>query len=147
MILTVASVNDNPVLEYIGPKTINELEELIIDLESTDVDLDPPEYSCNRTDLFTDFDNVSGIGTWTPNSTQAGVYNVIFTVQDGNGGSDFEVVTITVNDIGITIDSYWNNQTGESLSLSIVPGSTVEFGVTTSVIADNISWYNGTTFL
>ena len=47
----------------------------------------------------------------------------------------------------ITIDSYWNNQTGESLSLSIVPGSTVEFGVTTSSIADNISWYNGSVFL
>jgi hypothetical protein len=147
MILTVASVNDNPVLEYIGPKNINELEELIIDLESTDVDGDTPEYSCNRTDLFADFDNVSGIGTWTPNSTQAGVYNVIFTVEDGNGGSDFEVVVITVNDLGITIDSYWNNQTGESLTLSVLPGSTVEFGVTTSVIADNISWYNGSTFL
>ena len=47
----------------------------------------------------------------------------------------------------ITIDSYWNNQTGESLSLSVVTGSTVEFGVTTSVIADNISWYNGSIFL
>ena len=122
MILTVASVNDNPVLEYIGPKNINELEELIIDLESTDVDGDTPEYSCNRTDLFTDFDNVSGIGTWTPNSTQAGVYNVIFTVQDGNGGSDFEVVVITVNDIGITIDSTWNTtkiSTGSTNSTSI----------------------------
>jgi len=148
MILTVSSVNDDPVLNTVGSQAVTELDTLIIDLGSTDVDGDTPEYSCNRTDLFTDFDNVSGMGTWTPGIGDAGIYYVIFTVEDGHGGSDFEVVTITVSPTSnISITSYWNNQTSNSTALTIYSGTSVEFGVTTSIIADNISWYIGSTWL
>ena len=39
---------------------------------------------------------VNGTFTWTPTSAQIGVHAVTFTAADSNGGTDSEVVTITV---------------------------------------------------
>lgn len=147
MLLTVNSVNDPPVMDPIGPITENENETVIIDVDATDPDGDTLTYACNRTDLFTDFDSGNGMGTWGTNYSSAGIYHVNFSVDDGNSGEDYEVVTITIIDVPLTINSYWNNDTGNSLSVSVEPGDSVLFGVTTSRTATNISWYNGSTFL
>lgn len=68
-----------------------------------------------------------------------------FSLSPGLGDSDTYSMRFIVP--FIEIDSYWNNVTGESLSISMGKDNTVEFGVTTSLIAENITWYNGTTFL
>lgn len=47
----------------------------------------------------------------------------------------------------ITITTTWNNVTGSSLLISIDTNATVGFGATTDLKADNISWFNGSTFL
>ena len=147
MILTVNSINDPPVMDPIGSITENENETVIIDVDATDPDGDTITYACNRTDLFSDFDTGNGMGTWGTNYSSAGVYYVNFSVSDGNSGEDYEVVTITIVDIPLIISTHWNNVTGSSLTVSVEPGDTVLFGVTTNRTATNISWYNGTTHL
>jgi hypothetical protein len=147
MLLTVNSINDDPVMDAIGAINEDENETVIVDVDATDVDDDTLTYACNRTDLFADFDTGNGMCTWDTNYSSAGSYYVNFSVDDGNGGEDYEVVTITISDVPLTISSYWNNVTGNSLSVSVEPGSTVSFGATTNHIANNISWYNGSTFL
>ncbi|MCK5712157.1 MAG: carboxypeptidase regulatory-like domain-containing protein, partial [Hyphomicrobiaceae bacterium] len=142
VLVIVSSVNDPPVLQPIGPQNVNEgqtvtIEVAATDVETPEVDLD---FTCNRTDLFTDFSINGGWTEWVTNYSQAGVYHVLFTVSDGTD-SDNETVVITVTDIPFAIDSYWNNQTGNSLSLSIDTGTTVAFGVTTNRTA-NTTWYN-----
>jgi len=97
--MTVNDVNRPPVLESIGDRTIDENETLTVDVNATDPDNDVLTYSCNRTDLFTDFDSLTGIGHWTTDYDDAGVYYVEFGVNDGKGGIDNETIKITVNDV------------------------------------------------
>ena len=145
VIVTVNSLNDPPILQGIGPQSVNEGQTVTIevagtDVETPDVDLD---FTCNRTDLFTDFSISGGWTEWVTNYSSSGVYNVLFTVSDGTD-TDSEVVTITVNDISLSIDSYWNNQTGNSLSLSVDTGTSVAFGATTNRTANSTWYWNGT---
>jgi len=96
--ITVLDSNRAPVLDAIGDQTINETETVMIDLDATDPDGDSLTYSCNRTDLFTDFDPSTGAGNWTTGYNDAGTYWVNFGVSDGNGGIDNETIRITVLD-------------------------------------------------
>ena len=96
---TTTIPNNAPVLDPIGDKTVDENEKLAIDADATDLDSDSLTYSCNRTDLFTDFNSATGEGNWTPSSGQTGIYYVDFGVSDGYGGVDNESVRITVNDV------------------------------------------------
>jgi outer membrane protein assembly factor BamB len=96
--ITVSDANRAPVLGPVGDETINETETVAIDLNATDQDGDSLTYSCNRTDLFTDFDPVTGKGNWTTDYNDAGTYWVNFGVSDGNGGTDNETIQITVLD-------------------------------------------------
>ena len=72
---------------------------MFIDADATDADGDNLVYSCNRTDLFTDFDTTNGKGNWTTQSGDAGTYYIDFGVSDGYGGIDNLTVRITVNSI------------------------------------------------
>ena len=102
--------NSVPTLASIGDKSENDKVQITVDADATDADSDTQTYSCNRTDLFSDFNTSSGLGHWTPFYNQSGVYHVDFGVSDGNGGTDNETITITVNDV--TFDtplfSGWN---------------------------------------
>jgi parallel beta-helix repeat protein len=64
-----------------------------VDYDATDADSDTPTFSCNRTDLFTDFSASTGQGNWT---AIAGTYYVDFGVSDGYGSTDNYTMTITV---------------------------------------------------
>ena len=81
---------------------VHENEALAIDADATDSDSDTLTYSCNRTDLFTDFGSATGAGSWTPGYGDAGIYYVDFGTADGYGGTDNETVRITVNEAGVT---------------------------------------------
>ena len=91
-----------PTLDSIGAKNVNDKEQVSVDADGTDQDVtdavDAFVFSCNRTDLFTDFDTATGTGTWTPFYNQTGVYYVDFGVNDGTT-SDNETITITVTDV------------------------------------------------
>ena len=96
--IDVLDSNRPPVLDAIGDKTINETETVMIDLNASDPDGDSLTYSCNRTDMFSNFDSSTGTGSWTTGYMDSGTYVVDFGVSDGNGGIDNETIQITVLD-------------------------------------------------
>ena len=88
--------NGLPELDPIGDRMVNETETLTIDVDATDPDGDPLTYSCNRTDLFTDFDPATGTGNWSTDYDDSGVYRVDFGVSDTAGGIANETIKIEV---------------------------------------------------
>jgi hypothetical protein len=82
--------------DHIGNRTINETETLMIDLNASDPDGDSLIFSCNRTDLFTDYNSATGTGNWTTGYSDSGTYWINFGVSDGNGGIDNETIRIEV---------------------------------------------------
>jgi len=138
VIVSVISVNDPPILTPIGNRNVHEGESVQILVEGFDTE-SSPSFTCNRTDLFTDFSVSGGWTEWVTNYTSAGVYHVLFEVTDGED-SDNETVIITVTDTPLTITSYWNHQTGNSLSLTATPDQGLAFGVSTNRTA-NVTWY------
>jgi len=69
-----------------------------VDCGAADADSDTPTFSCNRTDLFTDFSTdfstSTGKGNWT---AVTGTYYVDFGVSDGWGSTSNYTMTIMVN--------------------------------------------------
>lgn len=143
VLVIVSSVNDPPTLTPIGNRNVNEGDIVTILVEGFDDETSSLSFTCNRTDLFTDFPLSGGWTEWATNYTSAGIYHVLFTVTDGTD-SDNETVIITVSDTPLTISSFWNNQTGNSLSLTVATGQSLAFGVTTNRTA-NVSWYRAGT--
>ena len=105
--------NTVPVLSSIGAKNVNDKEQVSVDADGTDQDVtdgvDTFTFSCNRTDLFSDFSTSTGAGAWTPFYNQTGVYYVDFGVNDGTT-SDNETITITVSDVTFNTGLFdgWN---------------------------------------
>ncbi len=90
--------NQRPVLATIGPRFTNEGVLLTFNATATDADSTTPTLAAvnvpaNAT--FVDNGNGSGTFNFTPNFTQAGVYNVTFIASDGTL-ADSEVVAVTV---------------------------------------------------
>ncbi len=101
--ITVINVNNPPVLDSIGPKSVNEGQVLTFRVHATDINGDRLILSAlnvptNAT--FTDSTNGSGSFRFAPNFTQAGVYNVTFIATDTVGAADSEIVAITVTNAG-----------------------------------------------
>jgi hypothetical protein len=124
--ITVEDVNRLPVLEEIGNQMVNETETLTVDVNATDPDSDTLVYSCNRTDLFTNFDPTTGTGSWTTDYDDAGIYWVDFGVSDGKGGIANETVTITVEDVNRPpeLDEIGDKSTNESGLLEFTVNAT-----------------------
>jgi hypothetical protein len=95
--ITVNDVNTAPVLAAIGNKSVNENQLLQFTVNATDAESDILTYSVSGLPSAASF--VGQTFTWTPSYSQAGSYNVTFNVNDGNGGTDSETITITVNNI------------------------------------------------
>jgi len=133
--IEVGEENTDPEIEAIGNFTIDEGEGISVDIEATDDDGDDitlsfvlklgtatipaSEYS------FTD----NGVGTasvsWMTSTGDAGTYVATITANDGNGGSDTEVFTVTVEEPTTNTDPVIadiSNQTvdeGEAVGASI----------------------------
>ena len=90
--------NSPPELDPIGPKAVAEGEQLTFDVDGDDPDDDPLAYSASDLPAGATFNDPTF--DWTPTLAQAGSYDVTFEVSDGDGGTDSEVVTITVSDAG-----------------------------------------------
>ncbi|MEW5701768.1 MAG: Ig-like domain-containing protein [Candidatus Zixiibacteriota bacterium] len=99
--ITVTNVNRTPVLAAIGPKSVNEGQNLTFGVSATDPDADSVILTAENVPInatFTDNGNGTGSFVFDPDYTQAGVYNVRFIASDGSL-ADSEIVAITVNDI------------------------------------------------
>jgi hypothetical protein len=96
--VTVNEVNLPPVLNPIGPKTINEGALLQFTITASDPDLPAQTltYSASNLPPGATFNPTTRVFSWTPTSGQAGAYpSVHFEVSDGSL-TDSEDITITV---------------------------------------------------
>ncbi|MEW5701504.1 MAG: Ig-like domain-containing protein, partial [Candidatus Zixiibacteriota bacterium] len=100
--VTVTDVNRVPVLAAIGPKSVNEGQNLTFGVSATDPDADSVILTAENVPAnatFTDNGNGTGSFVFDPDYTQAGVYNVRFIARDVGLLADSEIVAITVTNV------------------------------------------------
>lgn len=99
--VTVNEVNQPPVLNPIGNRSVDEGQLLTFTISATDPDLpaDTLTYSAGGLPVGASFNPQTRTFTWTPTEAQGpGSFDVTFTVSDG-AATDSETVTITVNEV------------------------------------------------
>lgn len=97
MTITVNKIQSAPpVLSPIGNKTISTGQLLTFKVNADDPDSNDLFYSVTILPLGSRFDPSTQTFSWTPTSSQAGLYFISFSVSDGLSG-DYEIVEITVN--------------------------------------------------
>ncbi|UCD95390.1 MAG: hypothetical protein JSU69_04905, partial [Candidatus Zixiibacteriota bacterium] len=95
--------NQEPTLNAIGPRTVDEGVNLNFAVSATDPDSTIPALSTSSLPTgagFTDNNDGTGVFDWTPDYTQSGIYDITFYADDGLA-TDSEVVTITVNHVNL----------------------------------------------
>lgn len=100
--ITVNNVNRPPVLAAIGPRSVNEGQNLFFLVSAFDLDGNVPTLTAQGVPTnatFTDQGTGTASFNFSPNFAQAGVYPVLFIASDGTA-ADSEIVSITVNDAG-----------------------------------------------
>jgi hypothetical protein len=99
----VVSENHAPTVSAPATQQTDEGVNLSFTVTASDQDGDHVALSATSlpsTAAFSDQGDDTGIFSWTPGSTESGVYNVIFVGDDGRGGTASATTTITVNDVG-----------------------------------------------
>ena len=103
--VTVDEVNEAPVLDPIGDRSIDEETELTIIAKGTDDDVvnnvpNTLTYSLEGSKpAGAQIDEDSGVFTWTPTEAQGpGSYSITIRVSDEDGAYDEETIDITVNE-------------------------------------------------
>ncbi len=137
--INVTNTNDAPVLERIGGLTAIEGQVYTRDLEATDEDLDTLTYS-DDTGLF-DINSSTGLISFTPTYLESGTYPVRITVSDGNGGSDYEDITLTVLETNVAPNI---TATSPAENISMKEDNSTTFNVTASDSDGTevgIAWY------
>ncbi|MHC4925715.1 MAG: putative Ig domain-containing protein [Planctomycetota bacterium] len=87
------TVNTAPVLDAIDDQTISENQTLQLTVSATDADGDSLSYSAENLPAGAVFSGQTL--SWTPTYSQAGTYDILFSVTDG-AESDTQTVTVTV---------------------------------------------------
>jgi len=137
------TVPNNPIdITNTSDRTVNEGENVYVDFDYTDDDSDTGTFTCNRNDLFSDFDTATGKGNWLTNYSSDGTYSVVFGVSDGYGSTVSYTMTITVNDVDSPspVISNVNNDTASNNSVTIywdtdIPSdSLVKYGTTENIL-------------
>lgn len=99
----VAVVNNAPVLDAIGDKTILVGNTLSFTINASDIDGDVLSYSVSGVPAGASFNAGTRTFTWTPTIADLGTYSVNFSVSDALL-TDSEVITITVTNVTTDID-------------------------------------------
>lgn len=92
-VATSGSVNRPPVLAFIADITVTEGETVSFSPSATDADLDNLTFS---------YSGWMTSSSYTTQAGDAGTHTVTVTVDDGNGGTDSQGVTVTVNSVSDT---------------------------------------------
>jgi hypothetical protein len=101
IVVTVNEVNQPPVLNPIGPKSVNELVMLSFTATASDSDLPAQTLTFSLGSGAPSGASITSAGafTWTPSEAQGpGVYNINITVSDGFD-IDYEIITVTVYEV------------------------------------------------
>ena len=102
--VTVSEVNEDPVLNPIGPKSVNQLEALTFTATASDGDViggtaDTLEFSLGAgAPTGASINSATGAFSWTPTASQVGEHTVTVVVTDGSSATDSEAVTVTVTE-------------------------------------------------
>src|SRR5574341_821364 len=122
--ITVAEINQAPVLAAVGDRTVAEGTPLTIQLEATDADLPTNVLTFSASGLpdGATFDAPTGLFQWTPSEAPGGpnsFFDVFFEVSDGQA-TDSELVRITVTEINQapTLDAVGDQAVDEETLLS-----------------------------
>ncbi len=140
--VTVLHTNAAPVLNPIGPQSVNENQSLQFRIISSDIDGTFPTLTALNLPanaVLTDSLNGRGLLVFNPNFSQAGTYNVIFIASDGLL-ADSENVAITVNNVNRppVLNPIGNRSVIESATLSFRVSSSDPDLQTPSLIALNL---------
>lgn len=92
-----ASANQDPVLNLIGGKQVDEGQSLEFTATASDQDNDTVTFSKN--DSRGSLDQNTGYFSWTPGFSESGIYFIQFTASDGTGESS-EIIIVNVTEIG-----------------------------------------------
>jgi len=87
-----------PVLNPIGPQSVDENDTKTFTISGSDAEGDPLTYSATNLPAGATFDDATRTFTWTPTSAQVGTHDVTFRLFDGTDTVE-EVVTFTVNQV------------------------------------------------
>ncbi|WP_135606233.1 disaggregatase related repeat-containing protein, partial [Methanococcoides sp. NM1] len=115
-------VNSDPVMNFIGSKSVDEGSTLSFSVSASDADGDVLSYSVTGLPSGSSFDSSTGAFSWTPSEGQDGSYEVTFEVSDGQL-TDSETIPITVYSVN---HAPVMNSIG---SKSVDEGSTLSFSV------------------
>ena len=97
MINGQVAINQSPVLNSIGDKSIDEGDLIEFSISASDPDGDNLTYSASNLPPGASFDPQTRTFYWTPNYAQAGIHpDVVFQVSDGSL-DDTEIITIIVD--------------------------------------------------
>ena len=148
--LEVLAVNDPPVLSYVDDKVINEDESILINLSATDLDYNNLLFSAtsNSEDIQIDLNN--NLLRVFGSENYFGGGEISISVDDGEGGTDNQIFSITINPINDspTVSDIEFTQDEDSPiniypNASDVEGSNLEFSYT-NPLNGSISIVNST---
>lgn len=158
MTINVTAVNDAPVLENIGDKTVREGKELNFIIRASDIDSDELDLTVTGMPLKASIDEVTGEFSWKPGYDDAGEYILTFTISDGQL-TDSETIKIVVNDVerpdmSVTMEDSFENDVllpGEIITYSIKVNNTGQASLVNAIlkgtIPSNTSYVKGSTNL
>ena len=138
--ITVTPVNDPPVLNLIGNKTVNELTNLTFTATATDPD-SSLTYSLIAAPSGATIASDTGVFSFTPTEAQGpGEYTLTVNVSDGIE-TDSEEITITVNEFNVTPvssddDVSTNEDTAVTITLSATDSDLPAQALTYSKVSD-----------
>ena len=142
--VTVSEVNEDPVLNPIGSKSVNKLEALTFTATASDVDVisgtaDTLTFSLPSGPTGASITQFTGVFSWTPTAGQVGTHTITFQVEDGAGATDSEAVTVTVSDGDATFATTWDATASPytvSIPLEVHSGETltIDWGDGTSAV-------------
>lgn len=96
---TMTPLNNSPILDEVGGKSVDEFATLSITLEASDIDGQELEFAAENLPSNATFDTPSKTFTFTPDETQGGeTYSVTFGVSDGVF-DDQETISISVKEV------------------------------------------------
>ncbi len=124
-ILALMQSNQPPMLTAIGSKSVNEEGALSFPVSAADGDGDTLTYSAADLPSGASFNTSTRAFSWSPTYTQAGTYNVTFTVSDGTA-TDSETVAITVANVNLApvLAAIGNKSVAENAALSFTVSAT-----------------------
>ncbi len=133
--ITVTDTNNPPTVDPIADQTVAEGSLLTVTPSGSDPDSDPLTWSGSNLPSGSSVNPTSGVFTWTPNYTQAGVYaNVTLTASDGSlsASASFQI-TVTNTNRAPVVDPIANQTVAENALLTVTPSGSDPDG-------DAINW-------